>query len=256
MSEHQATISWKRSDPDFLKGQYSREHTWTFDGGATCSGMCLKLSRKQSIPNGRRKCGTPRSDSDPLGRGSSLKYAGSQDVRSWTRAIYEAKADDVRPGLRSVTPGNQLAQASLHRLRCGSESRATRREIWLADSLSKRAGTVAHHGISSPAPSPRTAQPARAAGTAPALAQPTASSMAAKGKSHTTRSQTAIGQAMTSSHPLESRAVGTSREHPQRSERAGMRSMRRSRCPTSALPVSRNERYRPCPATLRYAPDR
>ncbi|MDB6111710.1 MAG: peroxiredoxin, partial [Pedosphaera sp.] len=26
-------ISWKRTGPDFLKGKYSREHTWTFDGG-------------------------------------------------------------------------------------------------------------------------------------------------------------------------------------------------------------------------------
>ena len=33
MSEHKATISWKRTGPDFLKGQYSREHTWAFDGG-------------------------------------------------------------------------------------------------------------------------------------------------------------------------------------------------------------------------------
>lgn len=35
MSEHQATTSWKRTSPDFLKGKYSREHTWTFDGGFT-----------------------------------------------------------------------------------------------------------------------------------------------------------------------------------------------------------------------------
>ncbi len=35
MSEHKARISWKRSGPDFLKGKYSREHTWTFDGGVT-----------------------------------------------------------------------------------------------------------------------------------------------------------------------------------------------------------------------------
>jgi organic hydroperoxide reductase OsmC/OhrA len=33
MSEHRAIISWNRSGPDFLRGQYSREHTWTFDGG-------------------------------------------------------------------------------------------------------------------------------------------------------------------------------------------------------------------------------
>ncbi len=35
MTEHKATISWARSGPDFLKGQYTREHTWSFDGGAT-----------------------------------------------------------------------------------------------------------------------------------------------------------------------------------------------------------------------------
>src|SRR3989475_12130418 len=35
MSEHKASISWKLTSPDFLKGKYSREHTWTFDGGAT-----------------------------------------------------------------------------------------------------------------------------------------------------------------------------------------------------------------------------
>jgi len=35
MSDHKATIKWQRSGPDFLKGKYSREHTWTFDGGVT-----------------------------------------------------------------------------------------------------------------------------------------------------------------------------------------------------------------------------
>ena len=35
MSEYKATIKWQRTSPDFLKGRYSREHTWTFDGGAT-----------------------------------------------------------------------------------------------------------------------------------------------------------------------------------------------------------------------------
>jgi organic hydroperoxide reductase OsmC/OhrA len=33
MSTHTATIDWKRTGPDFLKSKYSREHTWTFDGG-------------------------------------------------------------------------------------------------------------------------------------------------------------------------------------------------------------------------------
>lgn len=35
MSEHKATIRWQNTSPDFLKGKYSREHTWTFDGGFT-----------------------------------------------------------------------------------------------------------------------------------------------------------------------------------------------------------------------------
>lgn len=35
MSEHRATIRWERAGPDFVKGRYSREHTWTFDGGIT-----------------------------------------------------------------------------------------------------------------------------------------------------------------------------------------------------------------------------
>ena len=35
MSEHKATIRWTHSQGDFLKGAYSREHTWSFDGGAT-----------------------------------------------------------------------------------------------------------------------------------------------------------------------------------------------------------------------------
>jgi len=35
MSKHTAIIDWKRTSPDFLKGKYLREHTWTFDGGLT-----------------------------------------------------------------------------------------------------------------------------------------------------------------------------------------------------------------------------
>jgi organic hydroperoxide reductase OsmC/OhrA len=35
MHEHKATIEWKNDGTDFLKGRYSREHTWTFDGGMT-----------------------------------------------------------------------------------------------------------------------------------------------------------------------------------------------------------------------------
>lgn len=35
MSTHTATIRWERTDEGFLQGKYSREHTWTFDGGVT-----------------------------------------------------------------------------------------------------------------------------------------------------------------------------------------------------------------------------
>ena len=35
MSEYKATIKWQQTSPDFLKGRYSREHTWSFDGGVT-----------------------------------------------------------------------------------------------------------------------------------------------------------------------------------------------------------------------------
>jgi organic hydroperoxide reductase OsmC/OhrA len=35
MSEHKATIRWTRTGDEFLKGKFSRAHTWTFDGGLT-----------------------------------------------------------------------------------------------------------------------------------------------------------------------------------------------------------------------------
>ena len=33
--QHTALIKWHCTSPDFLQGRYSREHTWTFDGGLT-----------------------------------------------------------------------------------------------------------------------------------------------------------------------------------------------------------------------------
>ena len=44
MSEHKAIISWKRGGPDFLKGKYSREHTWTFDGGSSVAASSAPTS--------------------------------------------------------------------------------------------------------------------------------------------------------------------------------------------------------------------
>lgn len=35
MASHKATIRWALEGDGFLQGRYSREHTWTFDGGAT-----------------------------------------------------------------------------------------------------------------------------------------------------------------------------------------------------------------------------
>lgn len=35
MAEYKALLKWQRTSPDFVRGRYSREHTWTFDGGIT-----------------------------------------------------------------------------------------------------------------------------------------------------------------------------------------------------------------------------
>ena len=35
MSQHKATISWKGGGSDYAAGRYSREHSWSFDGGLT-----------------------------------------------------------------------------------------------------------------------------------------------------------------------------------------------------------------------------
>lgn len=36
MSEHKVTVRWALpAGADFVKGRYSREHTWSFDGGVT-----------------------------------------------------------------------------------------------------------------------------------------------------------------------------------------------------------------------------
>ncbi len=35
MSEHKATIEWKRESPDFSYKGYNRDHDWTFDAGIT-----------------------------------------------------------------------------------------------------------------------------------------------------------------------------------------------------------------------------
>jgi organic hydroperoxide reductase OsmC/OhrA len=37
MSEHKATIRWNVGSGEFARGKYSREHSWSFDGGLTVS---------------------------------------------------------------------------------------------------------------------------------------------------------------------------------------------------------------------------
>ena len=37
MSSHSATIQWRRGDAPFANDDYSRAHTWAFDGGAVVS---------------------------------------------------------------------------------------------------------------------------------------------------------------------------------------------------------------------------
>jgi organic hydroperoxide reductase OsmC/OhrA len=51
MSEHKATIRWAHSHGEFLKGSYSREHTWTFDGGVTVPASPSPLSVKPPYSN-------------------------------------------------------------------------------------------------------------------------------------------------------------------------------------------------------------
>ena len=35
MAQHKAKIEWKCNTPDFRLGKYTREHTWSFDGGVS-----------------------------------------------------------------------------------------------------------------------------------------------------------------------------------------------------------------------------
>ena len=37
MSEHRATVSWKRSSSDFTYDSYNRSHSWRFEGGQEVS---------------------------------------------------------------------------------------------------------------------------------------------------------------------------------------------------------------------------
>jgi organic hydroperoxide reductase OsmC/OhrA len=51
MSEHKAAISWTHSRGEFLRGTYSREHTWTFDGGVVIPASPAPLSAPSPYSN-------------------------------------------------------------------------------------------------------------------------------------------------------------------------------------------------------------
>lgn len=51
MSEHKAIIKWRCESADFLKGRYSREHTWTFDGGLSIAASASPLVVPQPFSN-------------------------------------------------------------------------------------------------------------------------------------------------------------------------------------------------------------
>ena len=50
MATHTATIRWSASPgEDFAKGQYSRAHSWNFDGGAVVRGFGLPAHRPRAL---------------------------------------------------------------------------------------------------------------------------------------------------------------------------------------------------------------
>lgn len=44
MSEHTATVEWRRGDQAFTDNRYTRAHDWRFDGGATVRGSSAPTS--------------------------------------------------------------------------------------------------------------------------------------------------------------------------------------------------------------------
>src|SRR3954471_1767536 len=53
MSEHRATLDWKRETPDFAYETYNRDHDWSFDAGVT-----VRASANPAYP-GSESCVDP-----------------------------------------------------------------------------------------------------------------------------------------------------------------------------------------------------
>src|SRR5688572_10106046 len=51
MSEHKAVIRWSHTQGDFLKGTFSREHTWSFDGGVTVPASASPAAVRPPLSN-------------------------------------------------------------------------------------------------------------------------------------------------------------------------------------------------------------
>jgi organic hydroperoxide reductase OsmC/OhrA len=51
MSEHKATVRWSHAQGEFLKGTFSRAHSWSFDGGVTVPASAAPSAVKPPLSN-------------------------------------------------------------------------------------------------------------------------------------------------------------------------------------------------------------
>jgi len=84
MAKHTAVIEWANGGGDFVKGRYSRAHTWTFDGGA--------VVRASSSPDV-----VPLPFSDPAGVDpeEALVAAASSCHMLWFLSLAAGKGFDI-----------------------------------------------------------------------------------------------------------------------------------------------------------------
>ena len=54
MSQHKAKIEWKGGTPDYRLGKYTREHTWTFDGGLAVAASAVAVGRPGAVVEPRQ----------------------------------------------------------------------------------------------------------------------------------------------------------------------------------------------------------
>ena len=49
MAEYKAVVRWAHTHGNFAKGTFSREHTWTFDGGVTIPRVVVPIGRPRAL---------------------------------------------------------------------------------------------------------------------------------------------------------------------------------------------------------------